>query len=59
MAGFVRLVSVMQASTGSFSEMGLREAERLGEGQGWDVPSEGTDLVLQRRGRCYTLSCHY
>lgn len=59
MAGSVRLVSVIQASAASFFEMGLCEAERVDKGQGRDVPGEGTDLVLQRRGGCYTLSRHY
>jgi len=44
-AGSVRLVSVIQAGCGSFSKIGSQEVERLGEGQGWDVPSAGMDLV--------------
>lgn len=58
-AGSVRPVSVMQAGFGSFSKIGSRETERLGKGQGWDVPSRGTDLVLQRTDGCYTLNSHH
>lgn len=55
-AGSVRLVSVMQAGFGSFFEIGSWEVEWLGEGQAWDVPSRGTDLVLRRTDGCYTLN---
>lgn len=58
-AGSVRPVLVMQAGFGSFSEIGSRETEWLRKGQGWDVPSGGMDLVLQRTDRCYTLNSHY
>lgn len=53
-AGSVCLVSVMQASFGSFSKIGSWEVEWLGKGQGWDIPSGGTGLVPQRADGCYT-----